>query len=129
MKISCIFLLLLSLAIVEGEIHAGGLYLKGTVGTSLSTLYNFVKSIRNIKLSGGPEYDYKTSNGNGRFVSKMGDGHVVAFYYHKTKKHYALCDGGFNGAMEYKYAAAAGYWAITYCTAGLWGRKSNYGEY
>ena len=48
MKISCIFLLLLSVTIVEGEIHAGGLYLKGTVGTSLSTLYNFVKSIRNI---------------------------------------------------------------------------------
>ena len=129
MKTSYIFLLLLSAVIVGGEIHAGGLYLKGTVGTSLSTLYNFVKSYTGIKLSGGTEYDYKTSNGNGRFVSKMGDGHVVAFYFHNKKRHYALCDGGFNGAPEYKYAAAAGNWAITYCTSGFWGRKSNYGEY
>ena len=139
MKTKYIILVLLSLVIGK-EIQendddiilkasgVGGLAFKGTITTSVSTIYNNIKSQAGINLSGGPELDCNTDGGNGRFISKTGDGYVVSIYFHKNKKHYASCDGGLFGGGSYRSYANAGQWAVAYCKAGWAGKKANYGE-
>ena len=139
MKTKYIILVLLSLVIGK-EIQendddiilkasgTGGLFFKGTITTSVSTIYNNIKSQAGINLSGGTEADYNTDGGNGRFISKTGDGYVVSIYFHKNKKHYASCDGGMFGGGNTRAYASAGQWAVAYCKAGWAGKKANYGE-
>ena len=139
MKTKYIILVLLSLVIGK-EIQendddiilkasgVGGLAFKGTITTSVSTIYNNIKSQAGINLSGGTEADYNTDGENGRFISKTGDGYVVSIYFHKNKKHYASCDGGLFGGGSYRTYANAGQWAVAYCKAGWAGKKTNYGD-
>ena len=139
MKVAYIILFLLSLVIGK-EIHendddiilksssVGGLTFAGSITTSVSTIYNYIKSQTSISLSGGTNSDYNTDGDNGRFISKIGSGYVVAIYFHKTKYHHASCNGGSFGGGSYRTNAAAGQWAVAFCKSGFTGKKTYYGS-
>ena len=61
----------------------------------------------------------------GRFVSVMGNGKVMAAYYHPTRAHSATAVGG-NLAPTSKSTASAGKWAVAIASRGLGGTKTFY---
>ena len=139
MKTTYIILFLLSLVIGK-DFHEndddiilkgsskGGLTFAGSITTSVSTIYNYIKSQASISLSGGADSDYKTDGDNGRFISKIGSGYVVAIYFHNTKTHHASCNGGAFGGGSHSTYAKAGQWAVAFCKSGITGKKTNYGS-
>ena len=139
MKTRFIILLLLSLVIgkefpendddvILRATAVGGLQFKGSITTDIKTIYSTIMTYTGILLTLAPDQDYKTSENKGRFASKIENGYVISMYFHATKKHYAICDGGFMGGGYYKKEAKPGEWAVAYCKAGLGWRKSGYDE-
>ena len=59
------------------------------------------------------------TNGLGKFWRSTNLNYVIAAYYHPTKKHYAIADGGINGGGLAKCYANAGEWAIAYSRRGV----------
>ena len=104
----------------------GGFAFAGTISTSVSTIFNYIRSQAGIYFSGGPDSDHYF--GNARFITKVGNGYVISVYFDKNKKHHASCDGGVLGGGSYTKHANAGQWAVAFCKAGIAGRKTNYGD-
>ncbi len=139
MKTKFIILILLSLVMGKGIQEndddiilranpLGGLKFKGSITTSINTIYSTIMTYTGILIKLAPDEDYQTSENKGRFASKIENGYVISMYFHQNKKHYAICDGGFMGGGYYKQDAEPGEWAVAYCKAGYGWRKSGYDE-
>ena len=97
----------------------GGFILRIPKNTPITKLKQIIQNNLGVSLEWYRFSTAKDSDGLGKFWRSTNETYIIAAYYHPSKKHSAIANGGTNGGGLAKIPAKGGEWAVAYSKRGF----------